>query len=60
MLEKRKEHFDRLAEEIDRHREEAGERIEREEKPRRVDPTTLFLRMREMQQKGGATSVPLC
>ena len=61
MLRKRKEHFERLAQEIERQREEAGqERVERELPARRVDNATLFLRMREMQKKGGATSVPLC
>jgi len=58
MFRKRNEREQRLAAEIEKLRAEAGE--PREEKPRQVTDTAFFLRIREMQTKGGAGTVPLC
>jgi hypothetical protein len=60
MLDKRKEHFKRMAEEIERKREGQGDDEFSFGKANRVDNTTLFLRIREMQKKGGTGNVPLC
>jgi hypothetical protein len=75
MLKKRKLHYDRQAEAIAEQRgeepspEDVGtEPIPRDTEgkalswtePRRVDNTTLFLKMGAMRGKGGTVSAPLC
>jgi hypothetical protein len=62
MLDKRKIHFERLAEEIEKRRENAGdsEPSLHSEKPRVVDNAMFFSRIHQMRQKGGAGNVPLC
>lgn len=60
MFKKRSERLTRLAEEIDKRRGETPDYEPSSEKPRRVNNTALFLRIHEMQRKGGAGNVPLC